>query len=235
MPLVKPAPVGNSLLSVLPSEDRRRFLAACEPVELSYSEVLAKPGERIRHAYFPTGSFISVIMPIEGHAGLEVGLVGNEGMLGMSLALGVDVSRLSAVVQGAGSALRMQAAPFRRELDRSLALQRVLRRYVHVFIGQLAQTVACTRFHVVESRLARWLLMTQDRAHSEAFHVTHESLACMLGVRRVGITKAATSLQRRKLIRYHRGDVTIVDRPGLQAACCACYEADRAAYQRTMG
>jgi hypothetical protein len=218
----------------LPSKDRRRLLAVCEPVELACSEVLAKPGDRMRHAYFPIGSFVSLIMPPVGHPDMAVGMVGDEGMLGINLALGVDVPRIGAVVQGAGSALRVQAAALRRELDQSLALQRVLRRFAHVFIGQIAQTVACTRFHVVEARLARWLLTTQDRAHSGEFHVTHESLANVLGVRRVGITRAASSLQQRQLIRYHRGAVTVVDRPGLQAASCACYEADRAAYRRTM-
>jgi CRP-like cAMP-binding protein len=228
-------PAGNRLLATLPAKDRRRFVAACEPVELAASDELMEPGERIGRVYFPCDSFVSLIMPTEGHAGLEVGLVGDEGMLGVSLALGVDVASMRAVVLGEGPALRMDAAPFRRELRTSEALQRVLERYAHVLMVQLAQAVACTRFHVVEARLARWLLMTQDRAHADEFHATHEVLACMLGVRRVGITKAATSLQRRRLIRYHRGEVTILDRLGLQRASCGCYEADRTVYSRVMG
>ena len=234
LPDALPVPVANRLIAALPRKDRQRVLAACEPVDLIFAAVLAEPGERIHHVFFPTGSFISLVTPTIDHASLEVGLVGDEGMVGATLALGVNVSPLHALVQGAGPALRMEATPFRRELGLSPALLRGVKRYLYVVLGQLAQNAACTRFHVVEARLARWLLMTHDRAHTDTFHVTHEFLAAMLGVRRVGVTKAAFSLQRRALIRYHRGEVRVLDRDGLEAASCGCYAADVAIYAKAM-
>ncbi len=225
-------PPVNRLLEGLPNSDKRRILAACETVDLTFADVLCSPGDRISHVFFPTSSFISLIMPIDDSASLEVGLVGNEGMFGIPLVLGVDVSPMCAVVQGAGSTLRMSAARFSREFGRSPALHHAIDRYVFVHLSQLAQTAACTRFHVVEARLARWLLMTQDRAHADTFHVTQEFLAFMLGVRRVGVTTAASSLQKRNLIHYSRGTITVLDRRGLKTASCGCYKADRNSYAR---
>jgi CRP-like cAMP-binding protein len=235
VPPTKPAPAANRLLAALPRKDRQHLLAGCEQIELTSADVLCDPGDRIQHIYFPIDSFISLLTPVNGNAGLEVGLVGNEGMFGISLVLGVDVSPLRALVQGSGPAWRMKAAPFRRELDHSLALLRTLNRYLYVLRVQLAQAVACTRFHVVEARLARWLLMTQDRAHCDELHITHELLAHMLGVRRVGVTKAATSLQQRKMISYRRGDITIVDRGALEAVSCGCYRTDKETYDHMLG
>ena len=231
----KPEPTANRLLAALPRRDLERFLTGCEPAKLVFAEVLAEAGEPVRQVYFPTQSSISLVAPIDGRASLEVGLIGDEGMLGITLMLGVDVWPLQAVVQGEGAALRMDVALFRRELGLSSALQLLLKRYLYVVMGQFAQTAACTHYHVVEARLARWLLMTQDRAHSDEFHVTQEFLAYMLGVRRVGVTKAASALQTRKLIRYSRGNITILDRRGLKAASCGCYAADQAVYAGIMG
>jgi CRP-like cAMP-binding protein len=225
----------NRLLESLPESDLRQVLAGCERVELAFGDVLCTPKQRLSHVLFPISSFIALIMPVDGSAALEVGLVGSEGMFGIPLVLGVDRSPVRALVLGAVAAWRMDAALFRREILRSPALRRAIDRYVFVHLSELEQAAACTRFHVVEARLARWLLMTQDRAHAKTFHITQELLALMLGVRRVGITKAASSLQNRSLIHYNRGSVTVLDRRGLQAASCGCYKADRESYDRILG
>jgi CRP-like cAMP-binding protein len=224
----------NELIAGLPRRDRTRLLAICEPVDLVLSEVLCERGGPTRHVYFPVDGFISLITQVDAHPGLEVGMVGREGMLGVQLTLGVAVEPLRAVVQGAGAAWRIGAPPFRRELARSTALQAGLRRYLSVLMAQLASSAACLRFHLIGPRLARWLLMSQDRAHSERFHVTHEFLAYMLGVRRVGITVAAGDLQRQGLIAYHRGELTVLDRDGLEAAACSCYGTERQTYAERM-
>jgi CRP-like cAMP-binding protein len=235
MQLTKRGPTANRLLAALPRKNLEHLLANSESVDLIFADVLCVPGDPIRHVYFPTDSFISLVAPVDGYAGLEVGMIGTEGMFGIGLMLGVELSPMHALVQGAGPALRMNAKRFRRELEDSPALHRGLNRYLYVLISQLAQTAACTRFHVVEARLARWLLMTRDRARSDEFYLTQDFLSHMLGVRRVGVTKAAGSLQKRKLISYSRGMIRVLDGSGLQAAACGCYLADKKTYDRILG
>jgi CRP-like cAMP-binding protein len=226
---------GNQLLAGLPEPLRRRLLARSEPVELHLSEMLCRSGERMRYVYFPTRSIVSLIAPLDAHAGLEVGLVGDEGMVGISLMLGIEAAPADALVQGAGGAWRMEAATLLGELKRSPPLRQLLNRYLYVTLTQLAQTAACTRFHLVETRLARWLLMTRDRAHADEFHITHEFLSHMLGVRRAGITRAAVALRQRNLIDYSRGLLTVIDGEGLQRAACSCYATLNINYTRALG
>ena len=225
-------PADNRLISSLPQLDRARLLSVCEPVSLTLAQVLCEPRKPMRYVYFPTDGFISLVVVVEGSPGVEVGMVGSEGMLGAHVALGVATAPLHALVQGAGTALRISAATFKKELASSAALQRALNRYVYVLMSQLANSAGCLRFHLIGPRLARWLLMSQDRSHSKSFHVTQEFLAFMLGVRRVGITSAAGILQRAGLIEYRRGELTVLDRKGLEAAACSCYATDRAGYSK---
>lgn len=220
----------NHLIEMLPRQDRLRLLALCEPVQLVFAEVLCEPGQRTRYAYFPVDGFISLLAQIGGKPVLEVGMVGREGMLGIQLLLGVTTVPLHALVQGPGAAWRIGVVAFRRELARSTALRRSLDRYAYVLMTQLAASAACLRFHEIGPRLARWLLMSHDRAHNDSFRVTHEFLAYMLGVRRVGVTRAAAALQRDSCIEYRRGALTVLDRAGLEAAACSCYAADRKSY-----
>ncbi|MHB8354559.1 MAG: Crp/Fnr family transcriptional regulator [Burkholderiales bacterium] len=232
---IKPALASNRLLAALPRKEREHFLAGCKTIDLISGEVLTESGERIRQVYFPTSGIIYRVTPIEDHTNLEVGLIGDEGMLGASLILGVNVSPLRSEVLSSGSALLMSAATFRRELELSSALKRLLKRYLYVVKSQLAQTAACSLHHVMETRLARLLLMMQERVHLNKLHVTHELLAQMLGVRRVGVTKAAASLRNHNLISYSRGNIMILDRSGLEAASCSCFKADKATYTQIMG
>jgi CRP-like cAMP-binding protein len=219
----------NKLLALLPPADYEKFVSRSENVQLQFGQVLANRSEPMSHVYFPTTGFISLIATVEG-GDLEVGMAGDEGMIGVSLSLGIDGMNTRALVQGAGTAWRMSAPEFHRQLGKGPLLRQEMGRYTHVVMSQFAQTAGCNRYHVVEQRLARWLLMTADRAHSEFFDITHEFLATMLGVRRVGVTNAAGELQARELIHYSRGHLRILDRKGLEKAACSCYKSDIAVY-----
>ena len=213
----------NLLLAALPRKSYAALRPGLTPVMLKFGDVLYEQGQPIDQVYFPADSMVSLLTLVEEHLALEVGLVGHEGMVGAPLALGVDRSPVRALVQGGGSAARMSAGAFRRALGRSPPLQRGVLRYVHALMAQVTQTAACNRFHVVERRLARWLLMTRDRVRSDEFRMTQDFLSSMLGVRRVGVTEAASALQRRKLIKYSRGAIRILNGRGLEAAACSCY------------
>ncbi len=221
----------NHLLELLPADDRQRILAHCDAVQLAPGDVLCEADTPLLYAYFPVDGFISLLTRTEDHPSLEVGMVGREGLVGAALALGVTESPLEALVQGPGQAWRIPAAALRRELARSAALRQTLQHYLYVTMAQMASSAACLRFHLIGPRLARWLLMSADRAHADHFQVTHEFLARMLGVRRVGVTVAAGVLQRQGLIAYHRGKVTVRNRTGLEAAACPCYARQHLAYQ----
>jgi CRP-like cAMP-binding protein len=230
----KAVAVVNRLIGGLSQKDRNGFLRRSATVELSFGQILCEPQERIRYAYFPLIGSIALVATLGKHQPLEMGLIGNEGMLGATLVLGVDVAPLRAVVQGKGTALRLSATHLRRQLRVSPSLVTSLYRYQYVLMEQLAKSAACAHFHEVGARLARWLLMTHDRAHADHFHLTHEYLAGVLGVRRSGVTVAAGTLQRKMLIRYTRGKISILDREGLEAACCECYDAAIDDYRRLL-
>lgn len=213
----------NHLLAALPPREYARLTSGLETVTLTYGDVLYEPGEPMQAVYFPSDCLVSLLTLVEGRRALEVGLVGREGMIGARLALGAATSSVRALVQGTGTALRMTSVRFLREFRRSPSLQRTLFQFTDTLMIQISQTAACNRFHIVEARLARWLLMTAERMASSEFHLTHEFLADMLGVRREGVTMAASALSHRKLIRYRRGDIEILDPQGLEAASCSCY------------
>lgn len=220
----RPQPASNHLLASLPAEELQHLESLCETVEVEVGDLLFEPGETIRFVYFPVDALISLLAVAEGRMTLEVGSVGREGMIGASVALGHGQAQVRAVVQRAGRMLRMGTGDFCAEFSRNDALQHLLHRYTDTLLAQAIQIAVCSRFHVLEARLARSLLITRDRLQSEKFHLTHEFLAHALGVRRVGVTKAASALQNQKLITYSRGNIEILDSAGLEAVSCRCYE-----------
>lgn len=217
----------NLLIAQLPSTERAQLLSLCEPFELLLAAELSERGAPLAHAHFPLDGFLSLVLDMDGYPPLEVGMVGREGMLGSELVLGWAKTPWRALVQGAGHSWRVPALVLREAIGGLPALQRVLQTSLLVRLHQQALAAACERFHTIGPRLARWLLMSQDRLQTDRFHVTQELLALMLGVRRVGVTEAAGDLQRAGLIAYHRGEMKLLDRAGLIAMACSCYGADR--------
>jgi CRP-like cAMP-binding protein len=216
-------PISNRLVGTLTLKLQQQLLQHCELVELRTGAVLSTAGQVLPYAYFPLGGFISQVLSVANHPALEISLIGNEGMLGATLVLGDNPATLNALVQADGTALRISSAKLLRELENNPDLRSALKRYLYVLLKQLAQTAVCTHFHAVEPRLARWLLLTHDRAHADHFHLTHKCLADMLGVRRSAITIAAGNLQAKYLISYRRGDIRILERRGLETESCECY------------
>jgi CRP-like cAMP-binding protein len=216
--------VVNWLIDGLPSEEQARVLGRCDVVAVTFGDVLFEAGQAIRHVYFPLDGFISQMTVLDDRRPLEVALTGNEGMVGETLILGVTTAPMCAIVQGSGQVLRMKATDLKQALIECPYFLQTLNRYLYIIMRQLPQMAACTHFHEIEPRLARWLLMTHDRSFTDTFHLTHQFLADMLGVRRSGVTIAAGALQLRKLIDYRRGEITVLNRRGLEKAACTCYQ-----------
>jgi CRP-like cAMP-binding protein len=217
----------NRLLAALPPAAYRRMSSDLQRVKLSFGQVLYEPGKAIREVYFPNDCMISMVVVVQDGAGVEVGLVGRESTIGYLVALGAANSPVRVLVQGEGTAMRMRADRFVKELERNRPLQKQLKRCTYISMATAMQIAACNKTHLLESRLARWLLMVRDRLSSDEFTLTQEFLAQMLGVRRAGVTAAASALQRRQLIYYRRGKIRIVKPNALREAACTCYEVIR--------
>jgi CRP-like cAMP-binding protein len=217
-------PLTNHIIEALPTRQRDRILNLCTLVELDLGTALCAANQPYQYVYFPLTGFISSIAVSADVPSLELGLIGNEGIVGVDIALGVNSALFQSVVQGSGTALRIPVSDFQREITTNPSLVVLLNRYIYLSIQQLAQAAVCIHFHEIEARLARWLLMTNDCAHSDTFQITHVFLAQMLGVRRSGVTLAAGELRKKSLISYARGKVRILDRKGLEAISCPCYQ-----------
>jgi CRP-like cAMP-binding protein len=220
----------NALISRLPESDRSHLLAGAEDVALALAQVLWQPGEPLTHVYFPVRGFVCLIATDPSPSGLEMAMIGREGMLGVQAVLGSDRTPFRAMVQGEGRAWRVSTDFFQQHLNDHRATKRLLDRYATFRLNQLATLAHCLCHHEVGPRLARWLLMSQDRAGSHCFRVTQEALGSMLGVRRESVTAAATALQHRGVIVYRRGDLQVLDRGALEQAACGCYRSDLERY-----
>lgn len=228
-------PPANRLLAAIPPREYTRLLPHLEPVTLTFKAVLHEPGETRAAVYFPGNGVISLINPMAENGGIEVGIVGREGMTGLSVFLDGQRSPFRDIVQVPGDALRLPAAEFHRRVTRSSALHSLLLRYTHVFLTQLSQSIACNTHHPVPQRLCRWLLAVHDRVEVDAFPLTHEFLAAMLGVRRASVSEAAHTLRVAGLIRYGAGRLTVLDRRGLAALACGCHRVVQQELARVLG
>jgi CRP-like cAMP-binding protein len=224
----------NHLLDALPRDDYSRLKAQLELVPMALGEVLYEPGARLKYVYFPTTAIVSLLYVMEDGASAEIAVVGNEGVLGISLFMGGDTTPSHAVVQSAGHGVRLKAQLLKDEFARFGPMMHLLLRYTQALITQMSQTAVCNRHHSVDQQLCRWLLLSLDRLESGELAMTQELIANMLGVRREGVTEAAGKLQKAGLIHYQRGKITVLDRPGLEARVCECYEVVKAEFDRLL-
>ncbi|MEP6849705.1 MAG: Crp/Fnr family transcriptional regulator [Acidobacteriota bacterium] len=225
----------NHLLESLPPEDFARIKPLLESVTFSLGEVLYETGDKMSHIYFPTSVIISLLYIMENGGTAEIGIAGNNGLIGMALYLGGETTSSRAVVQSAGSAVRMKAEDMKKEFQLGGIFQNTLLRYSQSMITQISQTGVCNRLHSVQNQLCRWLLINHDQLPGDTLVMTHDLIANMLGVRREGVTQAAGFLQDNGYIKYVRGTVTMLDRPGLEKICCECYQVVADEYDRLLG
>ena len=228
------SPRQNHLLAVLPKPESERLLPHLELVPLPLGKALYESGDQLNHVYFPTTAIVSLLYELENGASAEIAVVGNEGIVGIALFMGGDTMPNRAVVQSAGHAYRLKGQLLKQEFNRAGALQHLLLRYTLAMLTQMAQTAVCNRHHSVDQQLCRWLLLSLDRLPANELSMTQELIANMLGVRREGVTEAAGKLQSAGLIHYSRGRITVLDRPGLEARVCECYDVVRKEFRRLL-
>jgi CRP-like cAMP-binding protein len=229
-----PDPRQNHLLAALPAHECARLFPNLELVQMPLGDVLYEPGIQMRHVYFPTTSIVSLLYVMEDGASAEIAVVGNEGVVGVSLFMGGETTPSRAVVQSAGHAYRLKGQLLKDEFYRAGPMQRLLLRYTQALLTQMAQTAVCNRHHSLDQQFCRWLLLSLDRLPSNELIMTQELIANMLGVRREGVTEAAGHVQKAGLIEYHRGRISVLDRPGLEARSCECYEVVRKEFDRLL-
>ena len=229
-----PNPQQNRLLAILHESERERLFQHLELVPMPLGEAIYESGGQLSHVYFPTTAIVSLLFVMEDGASAEIAVVGNEGVVGIALFMGGESMPNRAVVQSEGHAYRLDGQLLRQEFERSGGLQHLLLRYILALLAQMAQTAVCNRHHTVDQQLCRWLLLSLDRLPSNELSMTQELIANMLGVRREGVTQAAGKLQKAGLINYHRGHITVLDRPGLEARVCECYEVVRKEFHRLL-
>jgi CRP-like cAMP-binding protein len=227
--------VGNQILGTLSQKEHERLLPHLEAVELRWGQILYEPNTPLTDVFFPTAGVVSIVVPMENGDAVEAGVIGEEGVVGIALTLGATTESTRAIVQIAGTAMRMTARALTEECARGGEFRRSLLRYAHAFTGQISQTAACNRVHEVEARLCRWLLMCQDRMHSSSIGLTHEFLSQMLGVRRSSVTVALGNLALEGLVENRRGVIEILDRERLEASACECYRVVREDFDRLLG